>query len=62
MCTDLMELPNPPCVMVVTALTDPRLVRDLMMRGVKDVVQKPVKEKELAAAVDKALGRQKQAM
>jgi DNA-binding response OmpR family regulator len=26
------------------------------------VVQKPVKEKELAAAVDKALGRQKQAM
>lgn len=62
LCMDLMELPNPPCVMVVTALTDPRLVRDLMMRGVKDVVQKPVNYDVLAmklqAVIEQGRARQ----
>lgn len=48
LCLDLLELPEPPCVMVVTALSDPRLVRDLMMRGVHDVVHKPVNYDVLA--------------
>ena len=62
LCIELMELPNPPCVMVVTALTDPRLVRDLMMRGVKDVVQKPVNYDVLAMKLQAVIeqGRLKQ--
>lgn len=62
LCIDLLQLPHPPCVMVVTALTDPRLVRDLMMRGVKDVVQKPVNYDVLAMKLQAVIeqGRQRQ--
>ncbi len=62
LCIDLMQLPKPPCVMVLTALTDPRLVRDLMMRGVKDVVQKPVNYDVLAMKLQAVIeqGRQQQ--
>ena len=51
LCTELLKLPEPPCVMVMTALSDPRLVRDLMGRGVYDVVQKPVNYDVLAMKV-----------
>lgn len=51
LCKDAMTLPEPPRMMVVTALADPRLVRDLMGRGVYDVVQKPVQYDVLAAKV-----------
>lgn len=51
LCTDLLKLPTPPAVMVLTALADARLVRDLMGRGVMDVVQKPVQYDMLAMKV-----------
>lgn len=51
LCTDLMELPKPPKVLVLTALGDARLTRDLLVRGVRDVVQKPVQYDVLAMKV-----------
>lgn len=39
---ELLGLPNPPHLLVVTGLAEPRLVRDMMIRGVSDVVFKPV--------------------
>lgn len=57
LCNDVMKLPSPPRTMVVTALADPRLVRDLMGRGVYDVVQKPVQYEVLAAKVQSMLDR-----
>ena len=51
LCNDLMKLADPPNVMVLTALQDARLVRDLLERGVYAVVQKPVKYDELATQV-----------
>lgn len=57
LCNDLMRLPDPPAVMVVTALSDHRLVRDLLERGVHDVVQKPVDYGVLAAKVEAMIKR-----
>lgn len=57
LCKDALTLPDPPRTMVVTALADPRLVRDLMGRGVYDVVQKPVQYDVLAAKVLAMLSR-----
>ncbi len=51
LCLDVMKLPSPPSVMVVTALSDARLVRDLMKLGVYDVAQKPVNYDVLAIKV-----------
>ncbi|MEO1498818.1 MAG: response regulator [Planctomycetota bacterium] len=51
LCNDLLAQPTPPQVMVLTALTDARLVRDLMGRGVYDVLQKPVRYDVLAQKV-----------
>lgn len=51
LCTDLMELDKPPQVLVLTALGDARLVRDLLSRGVHDVIQKPVQYDVLAMKV-----------
>lgn len=51
LCLDLLQLPQPPTVMVLTALSDARLVRDLLGRGVHDVVQKPVNYEILALKV-----------
>lgn len=48
---DLKKLPEPPSVMVVTALSDDRMVRDLMCRGVYDVLIKPVDYGTLAVKV-----------
>ena len=44
----LLAEPNPPTVVVLTGLTEPKLARDLMARGVRDVVFKPVNYFELA--------------
>lgn len=52
LCLDLLGLPKPPGVMVLTALSDARLVRDLMKRGVHDVIQKPVNFEILAMKVE----------
>ena len=51
LCTDLMSLPKPPNIMVLTALGDARLVGDLLSRGVYDVIQKPVQYDVLAMKV-----------
>ncbi|TWT42833.1 response regulator [Botrimarina hoheduenensis] len=51
LCSDVLALHRPPQVMVLTALTDARLVRDLMGRGVYDVLQKPISYDVLAAKV-----------
>jgi len=51
LCSELMRLPERPSVIVLTALSDPRLVRDLMQRGVCDIIQKPVNYDVLAAKV-----------
>ncbi|MGL4512753.1 MAG: response regulator [Lacipirellulaceae bacterium] len=50
-CVDMLALPAPPPVLVLTALADPRLVRDLIGRGVRDVVCKPVDYSILAEKV-----------
>jgi len=44
----LLAEPNPPTVVVLTGLTEPKLARDLLARGVRDVVFKPVNYFELA--------------
>ncbi|MEM8865216.1 MAG: response regulator [Planctomycetota bacterium] len=48
---ELLGKPEPPQVMVVTGLAEPRLVRDLMSRGVEDVLHKPVNFDVLAMKV-----------
>ncbi|MEM9186170.1 MAG: response regulator [Planctomycetota bacterium] len=48
---ELLGKPSPPKVMVVTGLADPRLVRDLIGRGVEDVLHKPVDYDVLAMKV-----------
>jgi FixJ family two-component response regulator len=50
-CSDLLNLPAPPPVMVLTGLADARIVRDLMGRGVHDIVSKPVHYDMLAMKV-----------
>src|SRR6476660_1436813 len=44
----LLAEPNPPTVVMLTGLTEPKLARDLLARGVRDVVFKPVNYFELA--------------
>ncbi len=39
---DLLSRANPPQVVVLTHLIDPRLTRDLLARGVADIIHKPV--------------------
>jgi CheY-like chemotaxis protein len=45
---ELLQRPNPPRIFVVTGLSEPRLARELVMRGVEDVIQKPIAYDELA--------------
>ncbi len=46
---DLLALPERPLVAILTGVTDPRLTRDLIARGVDDFVIKPVKFAPFAA-------------
>jgi len=52
LCTDLFRLPSPPSVLVCTELNDARLTRDLLRRGVHEVVLKPVNYEVLALKVE----------
>lgn len=45
---ELLQHPSPPHIFVVTGLSEPRLARELVIRGVDDVLQKPVDYDELA--------------
>lgn len=51
LCDDVLGMRDPPPIMVCTALCDSRLVRDLMSRGVHEVVNKPVNYDVLAMKV-----------
>lgn len=61
LCQDLLALSSPPCVLVCTSLADARLTRDLLSRGVHEVVNKPVNYDLLAmkvhSMIDKRLAR-----
>lgn len=39
---ELLDKPSPPAIIAITGLTEPRLVADLVSRGVIDVMQKPI--------------------
>lgn len=45
---ELLERPQRPRVFVVTGLSEPRLAKELVVRGVDDVLQKPIAYDELA--------------
>lgn len=45
---ELLERPQRPRVFVVTGLSEPRLARELVVRGVDDVLQKPIAYDDLA--------------
>ena len=48
---ELLERRNPPLVVAVTGLSEPKLVVDLLERGVAEVVQKPLSHRVLAAKI-----------
>lgn len=52
---ELLQRPHPPVIFVVTGLSEPRLARELVVRGVDDVLQKPVDYDELAIKLIAAL-------
>lgn len=56
---ELLERPNPPLVIAVTGLVEPKLVTDLLERGVAEVIQKPLRYSVLGATVKSLLHRKK---
>lgn len=52
---ELLQRPNPPAIFVVTGLSEPRLARELVVRGVEDVLQKPIDYDELAVKLIAAI-------
>jgi DNA-binding response OmpR family regulator len=48
---DLLKFKNPPVIVVYTSLIEPRLTKDLLMRGVDDILSKPVHSAFLAGKV-----------
>ena len=56
-CVDVLKLPARPVLIVVTGITDPRLTRDLLVRGVDDVMFKPLDGQLLAAKVHALVAR-----
>jgi len=49
---DLLARDNPPAVVVLTGLAEPRLAKDLLSRGVADVLFKPIDYDFLAAKLE----------
>ncbi|WP_145174325.1 response regulator [Rubripirellula lacrimiformis] len=39
---ELMSSPHPPAVVILTGVTEPRLAKDLLSRGIEDIVYKPI--------------------
>ena len=56
-CVDILKHPVRPVLIVVTGITDPRLTRDLLVRGVDDVMFKPLDGQLLAAKVHALVAR-----
>ncbi|MGH7134621.1 MAG: response regulator, partial [Pirellulales bacterium] len=48
---DLLNRPNRPVVVVLTGVTEPRLAKDLIARGVDDILFKPIDQSILASKV-----------
>lgn len=59
LCVDLLFRPNRPVIVVVTGITVPLLARDLLARGVDDVMYKPVDIRLLSTKVKALLDRRK---
>lgn len=57
LCIHLLEQRQRPIIIVVTGIADPRLTRDLLIRGAADVMYKPVDSQLLAAKVGSLLER-----
>jgi HD-like signal output (HDOD) protein/DNA-binding NarL/FixJ family response regulator len=48
---EILDRPNPPVVVVLTGVTEPRLAKDLIARGVDDILFKPIDQSILASKV-----------
>lgn len=59
--TELLSRPDRPVVFVMTGVTEPRLIRDLLARGVDDVFFKPVQQNLLALKLAVHLERKRSA-
>ncbi|HEV7221390.1 MAG TPA: HDOD domain-containing protein [Pirellulales bacterium] len=57
LCVELLQQPDPPLIVVVTSINDPRLTRDLLVRGVDDVMFKPLDGQLLATKIEALLAR-----
>ena len=57
LCVSLLQRPVRPVLIVATGITDSRLTRDLLLRGVDDVLFKPLDGQLLAAKVQALLAR-----
>ena len=56
---DLLDKPNRPVVAVLTGVLDPRMAKDLMTRGVDDIIFKPVEFLPLAAKLRSIVDRRR---
>jgi DNA-binding response OmpR family regulator len=54
---ELLKREHRPAVVVLTGVTEPRLAKDLIARGVDDIVFKPVDQGVLAAKVQALVAR-----
>lgn len=55
--SELVQKPDRPLVVVLTALSDPRMTKDLLARGVDDVILKPVEYSSFAAKLRALVNR-----
>ncbi|HTU25573.1 MAG TPA: response regulator [Pirellulales bacterium] len=46
---ELLNRANPPVIVVLTGVTEPKLAKDLIARGVDDIIFKPIEPTVLAA-------------
>ena len=56
--TDVMASKKPPMIVVMTGVVEPRLIADLISRGVVDVIQKPLEFDVMAAKIRALYERQ----
>jgi DNA-binding response OmpR family regulator len=54
---ELLKRENRPAVVVLTGMTEPKLAKDLIARGIDDIVFKPVDQGILAAKVEALVAR-----
>jgi HD-like signal output (HDOD) protein/CheY-like chemotaxis protein len=57
---ELLERPNPPVVVVHSSVDDPRMTKDLMARGVDDIIYKPANYVAFAAKAKALVLRRRQ--